>query len=156
MKGWLTILLLIIALPAGAIGVDDKTLADPAQEAAAREIMKDLRCLVCQNQSIEESDADMAADLRRIVRERVAAGDSPAEIRAFVVERFGDWILMRPPVKPSTWLLWGMPLLLVLGGGLAFALMLRRRQAAAGDFEARPLSKEEKQTLDRLRGEADA
>ncbi|MFZ5930622.1 MAG: cytochrome c-type biogenesis protein [Pseudomonadota bacterium] len=121
--------LLIGGSPAYAIAVDAVTLQDPALEARARAIMQGLRCLVCQNQSIEISDAELAGDLRRIVRERVAAGDTDAQVRAHLVARYGDWVLMRPPFKLSTLVLWaGPPVLLVLGG-IALWAGQRRREA---------------------------
>lgn len=102
---------------AQAIAVDAVTLQDPALEARARAVMQGLRCLVCQNQSIEISDAELAGDLRRIVRERIAAGDNDDQVRAHLVARYGDWVLMRPPFKLSTLALWaGPPALLALGG----------------------------------------
>jgi cytochrome c-type biogenesis protein CcmH len=141
------ILAVLFASPALAVGVDEQVLADPAQEAQARTIMKDLRCLVCQNQSIEESDADMAADLRRVVRERVLAGDTGDQVHTFMVTRYGDWILMRPPVNERTWFLWLMPLILLLLGGLAARSLMRRNNTIEGEVEA-PLSAEEQAELD--------
>jgi len=121
--------LLIGGSPAYAIAVDAVTLQDPALEARARTIMQGLRCLVCQNQSIEISDAELAGDLRRIVRERVAAGDTDSQVRAHLVARYGDWVLMRPPFRLSTLVLWaGPPVLLVLGG-IALWAGQRRREA---------------------------
>ena len=146
-------MVLLIAPPAFAVGVDENVLADPAQEAQARDIMKDLRCLVCQNQSIEESNADMAADLRRVVRERVQAGDNEAQIYDYMVARYGDWVLMRPPVNQGTWFLWGMPALLVLLGLIAARALMRRNRAANDDAEP-PLSSEEQAALyELLQGE---
>jgi len=119
--------LLIGGSPAYAIAVDAVTLQDPVLEARARTIMHGLRCLVCQNQSIEISDAELAGDLRRIVRERVAAGDTDGQVRAHLVARYGDWVLMRPPFKLSTLVLWaGPPVLLVLGGIALWAGQRRR------------------------------
>ena len=118
MRVW-ALFLLLIGAPAFAVGVDEAPLEDPTLEAEARAIMAGIRCLVCQNQSIEDSNADLAQDLRRIVRERLAAGDGRAEVEAYLVARYGDWILMRPPVNRYTALLWALPLLLLIGGGLA-------------------------------------
>ena len=102
---WLAILVLAVwPMAAGAVAVD-KPLDDPALEARAREIHKELRCLVCQNQSIEDSNADLARDLRQLVRERLAAGDSDEEVLSFVVARYGDWVLLTPPVQGNTMLL---------------------------------------------------
>ena len=149
MKYVVAILVVLFASPALAVGVDERVLADPAQEAQARTIMKDLRCLVCQNQSIEESDADMAADLRRVVRERVLAGDTTNQVHTFMVTRYGDWILMRPPVNERTWFLWLMPMILLLLGGLAARSLMRRNSAIEGEVEA-PLSAEEQAELDAM------
>ena len=104
----------VVAIPSAyAIGVDPDMLEDPAQEARARQLMKDLRCLVCQNQSIENSNATLARDLRQIVRQRVAAGDSDAQVRAYLVDRYGEWVLMRPPMNTGTIVLWFGPGLLL-------------------------------------------
>jgi len=102
-----------LALPALAVEPDE-ILDDPALEARAREISAGLRCLVCQNESIDASGADLAKDLRILVRERLVAGDSDDEVRAFMVARYGDFVLYKPPVKSTTWLLWFGPALLVL------------------------------------------
>ena len=101
----------------------DRQLPDPRQEAGARALMEELRCLVCQGQSIADSDADMAGDMRHLVRSRIAAGEQPRQIRAWLVERYGDWISFRPPAAPIGWPLWAAPLLLLLGG----ALLVRKR-----------------------------
>lgn len=130
--------------PAHAVAVDEARLDNPAREAQARDIMRSLRCLVCQNQSIEDSNADLAADLRRIVRERVAAGDDAEAVRAYMVARYGDWVLLKPPFKPATLLLWAGPFLLLLAGALALLWRLRQHRAAA----AAPLSPDEQARLD--------
>lgn len=101
-------------------------LADPAQEARARALEAEIRCVQCENEPIAQSTADIAADMRRLVRERIAAGDSDAEIRGFFRERYGDFVLFRPPWDARTWALWGAPLAL-LGLGLAALLSVRRR-----------------------------
>ena len=111
-----------------AVAVDGQQLADPEQEARARAIMKEVRCLVCQNQSIEDSNADLARDLRVLVREQVATGATDAQVKAFLLERYGDWILLRPPVNARTALLWLAPALLLAAGG-AVAWVALRRQA---------------------------
>ena len=106
----------------------DKQLPDPRQEARARALMETLRCLVCQGQSIADSDADLAGDMRAVVRQRIAAGEGPAEVRAWLVQRYGDWVTYAPPVKPLTWPLWAAPVLLLgLGGWLAAARLRRQR-----------------------------
>jgi len=113
------------AAPAFAV-MPDEVLEDPALEARAREISKDLRCLVCQNQSIDDSNADLAHDLRVLVRERLVAGDSNDEVREFVVQRYGDYVLLTPPLNTATILLWAGPALILLGG-IAVAVFSFRR-----------------------------
>jgi cytochrome c-type biogenesis protein CcmH len=109
----------------------DEVLADPALETRARDLSKRLRCLVCQNQSIDDSDADLARDLRILVRERLKAGDSDREVLAFLVARYGDFVLLEPPVKPETWLLWFGPLAVLTAAGLGLFAASRRRTRAA-------------------------
>ncbi|MDT9597778.1 cytochrome c-type biogenesis protein [Sphingosinicella rhizophila] len=94
----------------------DRQLQDPAQEAEAKKLMETLRCLVCQGQSIADSDADMAGDMRALVRQRIAAGEEPEAIRQWLVERYGAWVSYDPPVEPVTWPLWAAPLILLAGG----------------------------------------
>jgi cytochrome c-type biogenesis protein CcmH len=102
-------------------------LPDPKQEAQAKALMETLRCLVCQGQSIADSDAEMAGDMRALVRRRIAAGESPAEIRAWLIERYGNWVSYAPPVEPVTWPLWAAPILmLALGAYLARGRFKRR------------------------------
>ena len=107
--------------------VVDQPLADPAAEVRAIELSKGLRCLVCQNQSIEDSNAELARDLRRIVRERIAAGDDDATVKAFLVARYGDWVLLKPPFKGLTLILWLAPAVL-LACAFALARTVYRRQ----------------------------
>jgi cytochrome c-type biogenesis protein CcmH len=130
----------------------DEILADPVLEQRARALARQLRCLVCQNQSIDDSDADLARDLRQIVRERLVAGDSDQEIIAFLTARYGDFVLLKPPVKPATWGLWFGPLavLLVAAGGIV--VYLRRRPVR--ETASAPLSPEERARLDALMSEA--
>jgi cytochrome c-type biogenesis protein CcmH len=117
----LLLLALAISGPAlGAVGDPAMQLPDPAQEERAREIGRELRCLVCQNQSIEDSDADLARDLRRIVREQVSSGRSDAEVKGFVHERYGDFVLLRPRFTAATALLWATPAVALLAGALLF------------------------------------
>lgn len=126
-----TIAVLLMLLWAGVSNAVEPSerLADPALEARARMVSQTLRCLVCQNESIDESNADLARDLRRLLRERIAAGDSDDAVRQFMVTRYGNFVLLRPPVMASTWVLWfGAPIaLLVVIAGL---LIARRRPAA--------------------------
>jgi cytochrome c-type biogenesis protein CcmH len=102
-------------------------LGDPAQEARAQSLDREIRCVQCQNEPIAQSTADIAVDMRALVRERIAAGDSDTEIRAFFRERYGDFVLFRPPFDARTWALWAAPFLL-LGVGLAAVTATRRRR----------------------------
>jgi len=120
-------------------------LKDPALEARARALSQELRCVVCQNQSIDDSNAPLAHDLRVVVRERLSAGDTDAQVLAFVTARYGEFVLLRPPFKPRTLLLWLTPLLL-LGGAAVFLLRARSRATAAGPG-AEPLTAGEQQRL---------
>ena len=141
------VLLVLLALPAMATQPDE-ILADPALEARARSIGADLRCLVCQNQSIDDSNAPLARDLRVIVRERLLAGDSDEQVLAFVVDRYGDYVLLQPPFKATTLALWAAPLLALVGGTVLVVFLLRRR---GGDPDAAPaLTAAEQRRLDRL------
>jgi cytochrome c-type biogenesis protein CcmH len=124
----------------------DEMLADPALEARARTISEELRCVVCQNQSIDDSDAPLARDLRIIVREQLQQGKSDTQVRDYVVARYGNFVLLKPPVEPATWALWAGPFALLLLGGLALWLWSRRARPA----EALPLSAEEAAALQRL------
>jgi cytochrome c-type biogenesis protein CcmH len=132
----LALAVLLALSPARAeIGDTSYRLADPVMEQRAREIGKELRCLVCQNQSIEDSDASLARDLRKIVREQLERGASDAEVMSFVHSRYGDFVLLRPPVKLATLLLWATPLLALLGGGFALWRSRRRMPATIGPTE---------------------
>jgi cytochrome c-type biogenesis protein CcmH len=145
------VFLLITVAPAAAVEPGEM-LKDPALEARARHLSQELRCVVCQNQSIDESNASLAHDLRVIVRERLAAGDSNAEVLAFVEARYGEFVLLRPRFGPQTILLWITPLLLLAG---AAAYLLHARSRAAGTQPpAAPLSPEEQRRLaDLMRAE---
>lgn len=147
----LALALLAAAGPASAATSPDEMLKDPALEARARELGRELRCLVCQNQSIDDSDADLARDLRRIVRERLVAGASDREVKEFLVARYGDFVLLEPPFRPSTWLLWLGPALAGLAGAAAIVAYLRRRRPQT--TEAAPLSAAERRRLDELLGD---
>jgi cytochrome c-type biogenesis protein CcmH len=140
--------LLAVWLAAGAAWavLPSERLADPALEARAREVSQELRCLVCQNQSIDESNAGLAHDLRVLVRERLVAGDTNEQVVDYIHRRYGVFVLLRPPMKPATYALWfGPPAILVLGA-IAAAALFRRRAGAAPE----PLSPEERQRLDQL------
>jgi cytochrome c-type biogenesis protein CcmH len=119
--------LLLGAGPAWAVSDPAETLANPAQEARAEAIGHQLRCLVCQNESIEDSGADLARDLRHVVRQRVAAGDSDTQVVAWMVARYGNFVRLRPPLDAATLLLWGSPVLALLAGIGAAVLAARRR-----------------------------
>ena len=144
----LVLMLLAAALPAAAVDPGEM-LADPALEARARDISKDLRCLVCQNQSIDDSDAQLARDLRVLVRERLAAGSSNEEVVDYVVSRYGDFVLLRPPFKLSTYALWIGPAVIFVVGLLAVVVFYRRR-AGIAETAPPPLSAEESRRLERL------
>ncbi len=119
--------LLALATPPALATQPGEILDDPALEARAREIGAELRCLVCQNQSIDDSNAPLAHDLRVIVRERLVAGDTDEQVIDFVVERYGDYVLLKPPFKADTLLLWAAPILALIGGGLIVLFARRRR-----------------------------
>ena len=144
----LALALALLAPGALAATNPDEILADPVLEQRARELGKELRCLVCQNQSIDDSDADLARDLRRIVRERLVAGDSDAEIRGFLTARYGEFVLLKPPVGPATLGLWFGPVLVLAIAGLGVFLYLRRTRT--GTSPAAPLSPEEQAHLQAL------
>ena len=145
-------LLLALALAGPVFAVQpDEILPDPALEARARSITKELRCVVCQSESIDDSNAEIARDLRLLVRERIVAGDSDAEVIAFVVDRYGEFVLLRPPFNARNAVLWlAGPLLLLAGAGLAFAFI--RRKAAAPEPARPPLTSEEEARLRDLTG----
>ena len=136
---------LALSMPAAAVQPDEK-LKDPQLESRAREISAELRCLVCQNQSIDDSDAPLARDLRLLVRERLQAGDSDSKVLQFLVDRYGDFILLRPQLNVKTYALWAAPLLILLIG-----IVLVRRTVMAGRMRDIPpppeLTAQEKQRL---------
>ncbi len=141
-------LALCTALAAPAAAVEPaEILADPVLEDRARAISKQLRCLVCQNQSIDDSDAPLARDLRILVRERLSAGASDREVVRFVAERYGDFVLLSPPFKAATYALWLGPAAIVLAGAALAAVFLRRRRAAVAETA---LDAGERERLDRL------
>ncbi len=141
------LLALTLAGAAGAVEPSER-LADPALEARARTLSKELRCLVCQNESIDDSNADLAHDLRVLLRQRLAAGDSDQQAIQFLVSRYGDFVLLKPPVEPATYALWfGPPAALALGALGAFFHLRRRRRTAAAPA---PLSEAERQRLAKL------
>ena len=131
--------LLLMSAPAAAV-LPDEMLADPALEARARTISRDLRCVVCQNQSIDDSDAPLARDLRLVVREQLTLGKSDTETIDYLVTRYGNFVLLKPPVEPATWALWLGPFAVLLGGSAALLAWNRRRSALPADI---PLSESE-------------
>jgi cytochrome c-type biogenesis protein CcmH len=152
MRALLLALTLLASLSASALAVQpDEVLKDPTLEARARDISRELRCLVCQNQSIDDSNAPLARDLRVLVRERLVAGDDNTGVLGYITARYGDYVLLRPPFKASTYVLWIGPVIILLLGALGAALFLRGRNRAvtAGDTEA-PLTPEERRRLDKL------
>ena len=149
--GILTCLLLLAPLAARAVQPGE-IMTNPGLEARARALSAELRCMVCQNESIDESHADLARDLRVLVRERLQVGDSDEQIRDFLVRRYGDFILLKPPFKPETWLLWGAPFLVLLAGG-CIILVARRRQKSLASANSLSLSKAERAKLEALLGE---
>jgi cytochrome c-type biogenesis protein CcmH len=130
MRYALMIVALLLACQTMAIDAG-RAFDDPAEQERYERLIQDLRCLVCQNQSIADSNATLASDLRREVRDLMKAGQSDEQIRHFMTERYGDFVLYRPPVRPRTWLLWSAPALLLLGGiGIAVLVISRRARAA--------------------------
>ena len=129
MKRFALALTMVLAVPAfadsdlQAAHRANQQLPDARQEAQAKALMEELRCLVCQGQSIADSDAELAGDMRALVRQRIAAGERPEQVRSWLVERYGNWVSYRPPVEPVTWPLWLAPILLLLAG----AWLLRKR-----------------------------
>ena len=147
-----SLLLLLFAGTALAIQPDEM-LANPKLEARARSIDKELRCLVCQNENIDESDADLAHDLRLLVRKRVVAADSDEQDKQYIVARYGNYVLLTPPFDAETYLLWLGPAILLLGGAGAAALYYRHAMDSA---DKRPLSDEEVRRLAALIADSDA
>ena len=152
------VLLLCLTMAWGSPGravQPDEFLDDPVLEERARDLSKIIRCLVCQNEAIDSSNADLARDLRILVRERLVAGDSDQDVLDYLVARYGDFVLMTPPMRPGTYLLWFGPFALLAIGGAAVAVYfarLRRQPKMAG---AAPLSPEEQARLDRLLADKD-
>ena len=141
---------LLAAFPAFAVNPDE-VLSDPALETRARALSAQLRCMVCQNQSIDDSNAELARDLRLLVRERLKNGDSDEAVIDYVVSRYGEFVLLNPRLRGETLLLWGAPVVLFLGGAAAMILFVRKR---GGKPTGTPLSDAEKAELERaLKGE---
>lgn len=142
----LVLALMLLCTPVMAVEPDE-ILDDPLLEERARELSKGLRCLVCQNESIDESNAELARDLRLLVRERLVAGDSDAQVTDYVVARYGEFVLLNPTTTGANWLLWGAgPLMLLFAGG--FGLIYLRGRANAEPGIEKPLSADEQAKLD--------
>ena len=139
-----------VVLPAAAVQPDE-VLTDPLLETRARDISKNLRCLVCQNQSIDDSNAPLARDLRVLVRERLSTGDSDRNVLDFVVARYGDYVLLKPPLNAVTYALWFGPAAIAALAPVALVAFFRRRARHAG-AEPSPLTPEERRRLARLTG----
>lgn len=141
--------LTIFAATPAIAALPGEMLADPALEARARALSKELRCMVCQNQAIDDSDAPLARDLRVLVRERISAGDSDRQVLDFLVSRYGEFVLLTPRFGWHTALLWGAPVVFLIGGGL-FLLSQTRRRRIASPTGVAGLSAAEKADLDRI------
>lgn len=145
-------LVLLTALYLGATAAQavspDEVLPNPALETRARTISTELRCMVCQNQSIDDSNADLARDLRVLVRERLTAGDTDEQVLDFIVARYGEFVLLKPRLMLSTILLWGFPIAALLAGAIAIGVSILRRRRAP--IETTPLSDSEKKQLKKL------
>lgn len=125
----IAIALLFLTAPALAQDYAQEALPDPRQEAQAVALMDTIRCVVCQGQPISGSNADLAGDMRRVIRERIAAGEKPEQVRAWLVSKYGDWVSFKPQVKPATMPLWLIPLLALLGGGWLVSRRMKRRSS---------------------------
>jgi cytochrome c-type biogenesis protein CcmH len=149
----LVLALLLMAAPTAVHAVQpDEIMADAAQESRARNLSRELRCMVCQNQSIDDSDAPLARDLRLLVREQIAAGKSDAQVMDYLVSRYGEFVLLKPRVEKNTLLLWLVPPFVLIGGGLALWLGNRRRnrRSAESGAAALRLTPDEEARLERL------
>ena len=145
---FMLILAIIVSIPLNASAVEpSEILQNPQLELRARNLSQNIRCLVCQNQSIDDSNASLARDLRKIVREQLVSGASDSEIYEFLIARYGDFILLRPPVKATTYILWYGPLFIFFAGLVLSALFLIRRKRILPE---EPLSHSEKEELSRL------
>ncbi|HEX4191946.1 MAG TPA: cytochrome c-type biogenesis protein [Stellaceae bacterium] len=152
MKALLTLLAFLLLAPLSleraAFAVEpSERLSDPALEARARALSEELRCLVCQNETIDESSAPLAHDLRVLLRERIAAGDSDAQALKYLTDRYGDFVLLKPPIEPATYLLWFGPIIVLVLAGSGALIYLRKRK---GMVPVAPLSEAEEQRIERL------
>lgn len=154
LRSLVILLALLLTGPVLAVEPAEK-LDDPALEARARELSAEIRCLVCQNQSIDESNAKLAADMRELVRERIKAGDSNQDIKDYLTARYGDFVLLKPPMKPETYVLWYGPAVLVVLGAIGVGVFFWRRRSGASAPPSQPLSSAERQRLEALLQERD-
>ena len=146
----LSLFLAAIMAPLPAFAVNpDEVLRDPALEARARTISSELRCMVCQNQSIDDSNADLARDLRLLVRKRLSDGDTDQQVLDYIVSRYGEFVLLKPRFTEKTLVLWGAPIVLFVVGGFALVVYARRR---VGKPTGKPLTPEEEAQLDNILG----
>lgn len=129
LRGSFAALALLVAFPALAQDYAEEALADPAKEAQAVALMDTIRCVVCQGQPISGSNAEIAGDMRRIIRERIAGGESPEQVRAWLISRYGDWVSFKPQVRSATLALWLLPFLALIGGLVLVFRRMRRRTA---------------------------
>jgi cytochrome c-type biogenesis protein CcmH len=151
LRGILVALICLAGAPASAVQPDE-ILADPALETRARDLSRELRCMVCQNQSIDDSDAPLARDLRLLVRERLKAGDSNRQVLDFLTERYGQFVLLKPRFGWDTALLWLAPGVVLLLGAIGLVPLLRRRSRSAGPTDEPPLSEAEQARVTELLG----
>lgn len=145
------LVVLIVGFLQAHSAIEPLTFNSPEQEQQYRDLLEEVRCLVCQNQSLAESNAELAGDLRKIIYEQVQSNASNEKIVDFLVSRYGDFVLYRPPVKKETWILWYGPLALILFGGTAVAIMIKRK----GAVEQTELSAEEKKEIKTLLDNSD-
>jgi cytochrome c-type biogenesis protein CcmH len=140
----------MVGLPSALHAVQpDEVMSNPAQEARARTLSRELRCMVCQNQSIDDSEAPLARDLRLLVRERIAAGDSDRQVLDFLVARYGEFVLLKPPLKEHTLILWLLTPVVLIGGGAGLWLYNRKRWASRRE-DITALTPEEEARLEKL------
>lgn len=156
MSCWRNIIIALFCLSLGLASGNafalspDEMLTNPVLEKRARTISAEVRCMVCQNESIDDSNADLARDLRVLVRERLVAGDTDSEVLDFLVARYGEFVLLKPRLQLSTILLWGFPIGALMAGAIAIAVSIRRRQAMSA--ETAPLSDSEQRQLSKIVG----
>ena len=148
----LALAIVVMAATTAHAVLPDEMMTDPAKEARARNLSRELRCMVCQNQSIDDSEAPLARDLRLLVRERIAAGDSDAQVLDFLVARYGEFVLLKPRLNSHTWLLWFLTPLARSAGGIALWIQGRRRAKASADQDPAllHLTPDEEARIDRL------